>query len=90
MAPAIERIDSGCASNLMRVLISLTAPLDPHNGLALAPHIDQLFDQGYITFDVSGALVLSDECPPMIPMQRVQVQEQLGISKASFYRCLSG
>jgi hypothetical protein len=43
--------------------------LDPHNGLALAPHIDQLFDQGYITFDASGALVLSDECPPMIPMQ---------------------
>ena len=43
--------------------------LDPHNGLALAPHMDQLFDQGYITFDVSGALVLSDECPPMIPMQ---------------------
>ena len=26
MAPTIERIDSGCASNLMRVLISLTAP----------------------------------------------------------------
>jgi DNA invertase Pin-like site-specific DNA recombinase len=23
-------------------------------------------------------------------VQRVQVQEQLGISKASFYRCLSG
>ena len=43
--------------------------LDPYNGLALAPHIDQLFDQGYITFDASGTLLLSDECPPMIPMQ---------------------
>ena len=43
--------------------------LDPHNGLVLAPHIDQLFDQGYITFDVGGALLLSDECPPMIPIQ---------------------
>jgi hypothetical protein len=29
----------------------------------------KLVDQGYITFDASGALVLSDECPPMIPMQ---------------------
>jgi hypothetical protein len=27
VAPIIERIDSGCASNLMRVLICLTAPL---------------------------------------------------------------
>ena len=30
----------------------------------------KLFDQGYITFDASGALVLSNECHPMIPMQR--------------------
>ena len=29
----------------------------------------KLFDQGYITFDASGALVLSNECHPMIPMQ---------------------
>ena len=43
--------------------------LDPYNGLALAPHIDQLFDQGSITFDASGAAVLPDECPPMIPIQ---------------------
>jgi hypothetical protein len=27
VASTIERIDLGCASNLMRVLISLTAPL---------------------------------------------------------------
>jgi len=26
VAPTIQRIDSGCASNLMRVLIRLTAP----------------------------------------------------------------
>ena len=43
--------------------------LDAYNGLALAPHIDQLFDQGYITFDASGTLILSNACPPMIPMQ---------------------
>ena len=34
---------------------------------ALEGHV--IVDQGYITFDASGALLLSDECPPMIPMQ---------------------
>ena len=43
--------------------------LDPHNGLALAPHIDQLFEQGYITFNSNGVLIISDACPPMIPLQ---------------------
>jgi len=28
VAPIIERIGSGCASNLMRVLIRLTAPIE--------------------------------------------------------------
>ena len=37
--------------------------LDPYNGLALAPYIDQLFDQGYVTFDTNGTLILSDACP---------------------------
>ena len=52
-----------------RVCETAEERLDPYNGLALAPHIDQLFDQGYITFDTSGSLILSDECPPMIPIQ---------------------
>ena len=37
--------------------------------LALTPYIDQLFDQGYITFASSDALMLSYECLPMIFMQ---------------------
>ena len=52
-----------------RVCETAEERLDPYNGLALAPHIDQLFDQGYITFDTSGSPILSDECPPMIPIQ---------------------
>ena len=52
-----------------RVCETAEERLDPYNGLALAPHIDQLFDQGYITFDLNGSLILSDECPPMIPIQ---------------------
>ncbi len=39
------------------------------NGLALAPHIDQLFDQGFITFDLNGYLKISAACPPMLPIQ---------------------
>jgi len=48
MAPIIERIVSGCASNLMRVLISLTAPVD---GLAFITSLEG----GYL----NGG---SDEC----------------------------
>lgn len=43
--------------------------LDPSNGLALAPHIDLLFDQGYVSFDFDGCLMLSASCPPMLPIQ---------------------
>ena len=43
--------------------------LDPSNGLALAPHIDLLFDQGYVSFDFDGTLMLSASCPPMLPIQ---------------------
>jgi hypothetical protein len=43
--------------------------LDPLNGLALAPHIDHLFDQGFISFDLVGKLIVSDACPPLLPSQ---------------------
>ncbi|WP_158773339.1 HNH endonuclease [Cobetia sp. L2A1] len=39
------------ASNLER--------LDGHNGLMLTPHIDHLFDQGYISFSDEGDVILS-------------------------------
>jgi hypothetical protein len=35
--------------------------LDGANGLLLSPHIDHLFDEGYITFSVSQELVLVPE-----------------------------
>ena len=37
--------------------------LDGNNGLLLSPHIDRLFDRGYISFEDSGALVLSQSLP---------------------------
>ena len=33
--------------------------LDPHNGLLLAPHIDKLFDRGFISFSDSGEMLVS-------------------------------
>lgn len=35
--------------------------LDGNNGLLLAPHIDHLFDQGYISFDDDGRILFSEE-----------------------------
>jgi hypothetical protein len=33
--------------------------LDPYNGLLLSPHIDHLFDRGYISFSDAGELMVS-------------------------------
>jgi putative restriction endonuclease len=33
--------------------------LDPNNGLLLSPHIDHLFDRGYISFTDDGDLMIS-------------------------------
>ncbi len=35
--------------------------IDGHNGLLLSPHIDHLFDQGFISFKSNGELILSNE-----------------------------
>jgi hypothetical protein len=34
--------------------------LDGNNGLLLSPHIDSLFDKGYITFSDNGVLKISN------------------------------
>lgn len=38
--------------------------LDVFNGLLLAPHVDALFDGGWISFEDSGEMVMSSELPP--------------------------
>lgn len=43
--------------------------LDGHNGLMLAPHIDHLFDRGYISFEVDGGLVLSSQLPDALQVK---------------------
>jgi len=68
----VERIEKACritAVNDRRLLIaSHIKPwkistneerLDGHNGLLLSPHIDKLFDKGWISFSEKGALLVS-------------------------------
>jgi predicted restriction endonuclease len=38
--------------------------LDENNGLLLAPHVDHLFDKGYISFTDNGELLISPELSP--------------------------
>ena len=40
--------------------------LDGFNGLLLAPHVDHLFDEGYISFSESGELLVSESLKPEI------------------------
>lgn len=40
--------------------------LDGSNGLMLAPHIDRLFDRGFLTFANDGSLLLSNKLPDSI------------------------
>ena len=49
-----------------------TERLDGSNGLLLSPHIDHLFDEGYITFSSSQELVL-------VPEVRVKLLDAWGI-----------
>ena len=40
--------------------------LDGYNGLLLSPHVDHLFDRGFITFDSSGEILVSKELNPIV------------------------
>lgn len=43
--------------------------LDGSNGLMLAPHIDRLFDRGYISFEDDGGLILSKKLPDAVRLK---------------------
>ena len=46
--------------------------LDAFNGLLLAPHVDALFDGGWISFDLDGGVVLS-------PLLTASARRSLGV-----------
>ncbi len=43
--------------------------IDGNNGLLLSPHVDHLFDQGYISFKNSGDLLFSRQLNPVVLSQ---------------------
>lgn len=45
--------------------------LDPYNGIILAAHIDILFDQGWISFENDGGLLISNELNTRVKEQMV-------------------
>lgn len=70
----VERIENKCrvtgVANKNMLIASHIKPwhqsnnmerLDGNNGLLLSPHIDKLFDQGWITFSDSGDLISSSQ-----------------------------
>jgi hypothetical protein len=52
--------------------------LDGNNGLLLSPHIDALFDKGYITFSDNGALEVSN-ATDMEVMKRWRISPDLNV-----------
>lgn len=51
--------------------------VDGNNGLLLAPHVDHLFDQGWISFENNGSLIRSSDLPK-------DILDDLGIDYATF------
>ena len=43
--------------------------LDGNNGLLLSPHVDHLFDRGFISFENEGELLISKELNPVVLRQ---------------------
>ncbi len=43
--------------------------LDGANGLLLSPHVDHLFDRGFISFDNSGEILVSRDLNPVVLQQ---------------------
>ena len=58
--------------------------LDGFNGLLLSPHVDHLFDRGFITFQDSGELLVSKELNPKVLEQwSIQAKKNVGEFKAA-------
>lgn len=57
-----------------RVCVTATERLDGANGLLLAPHVDYLFDRGFISFENDGEVLLSPRLGPD-DLKRLGLQE---------------
>jgi hypothetical protein len=58
--------------------------LNGYNGLLLSPHVDHLFDRGFISFKDSGGLLVSKELNPNVLAQwSIQADQNVGEFKSS-------
>jgi hypothetical protein len=75
----VRLVEAGCritgVKNIKHLIASHIKPwsdssnsekLDGNNGLLLSPHIDHLFDRGFISFHDSGEILVSKELNPNI------------------------
>lgn len=60
--------------------------LDGNNGLLLSPHIDKLFDQGWVTFSDVGELICSSGLPPKI-LQQWHIELPLNVGVFNKAQC---
>jgi len=61
--------------------------LDPNNGLLLSPHIDHLFDRGYISFTDGGDLMVSRYLDPSI-LGAWGVKSRVNVGKFGASQCV--
>ncbi|MDG4952777.1 HNH endonuclease signature motif containing protein [Actinobacillus equuli] len=54
--------------------------MDGYNGLLLAPHIDKLFDNGYISFEDDGQLIVSPHLSEQILFEW-NIKRELNVGK---------
>lgn len=54
--------------------------LDGHNGLLLSPHVDHLFDRGFISFKNSGEILLSSKLNPEV-LERWAINSYINVGK---------
>jgi len=63
-----------------------TEKLDGNNGLMLAPHIDLLFDQGLISFEDDGTLIISKEIDEEV-LNLWQIPKTLNVGSFTTEQC---
>lgn len=57
--------------------------LDGHNGLMLSPHVDKLFDRGWVSFTDGGRLLVANNALPILDAWKIDERERSGTFSAA-------
>ena len=60
--------------------------LDGFNGLLLSPHVDHLFDRGFISFKDSGDLIVSKELNPIV-LEQWNIEDSTNVGPFKVNQC---